>query len=231
VALHDPPPELDACDFMDLFEKAVTVPDDGTALQALSLALDRTENTLSRAFITDLIERLRAQHRDVAERDALTGCFNRVYLSRAWPLSVQVALAGKSILTLALVDLNGFKKINDQYGHRVGDTILEEWARDFSKNVPTSISVGRWGGDEFYVFFTADRMDQVQQKLTLVHKAACVQTSRGLSMRATIGAITRDYTDADIADLNACFDQADAVLRTAKRAGVEFSLNNASALT
>lgn len=86
---------------------------------------------------------------ELAHHDSLTGLANRkLFYDR---LKTELALARRHELSLALLmlDLNGFKPVNDTYGHQAGDQLLQEVARRISECVREADSVARMGGDEF----------------------------------------------------------------------------------
>lgn len=84
-------------------------------------------------------------------RDALTNAFNRGYVMRALASSMEVAKTGYP-LSIILIDLDHFKKVNDQYGHVAGDYVLKESCRILHETVVrTDDSLGRYGGEEFIV--------------------------------------------------------------------------------
>ena len=86
-----------------------------------------------------------------AERTALveplTGLANR----RGTEAAIQSRVARKRRFSLLMLDLNGFKKINDTYGHSAGDQVLKHFAAELKQLFRVTDSVGRWGGDEFVV--------------------------------------------------------------------------------
>lgn len=77
-----------------------------------------------------------------ARHDVLTGLPNRRALTRAW-----AAMAGPK--ALILIDLVGFKAVNDSHGHIVGDALLQQVATRLGATVPPPGLLARWGGDEF----------------------------------------------------------------------------------
>jgi diguanylate cyclase (GGDEF)-like protein len=86
-----------------------------------------------------------------ATRDDLTGLLNRHALEAETDAALARARARGSVVAVLFVDLDGFKPINDQYGHAVGDEVLRAVARRLSTAVRTTDRVARFGGDEFVV--------------------------------------------------------------------------------
>jgi diguanylate cyclase (GGDEF)-like protein len=83
------------------------------------------------------------------EVDSLTGLVNRRGIDRHLEESVSHAEDGG--LALILLDLDGFKEINDNEGHQLGDEVLRDCAARWSKLVPRGVELGRYGGDEFAI--------------------------------------------------------------------------------
>ncbi|MEJ2603890.1 MAG: diguanylate cyclase [Gammaproteobacteria bacterium] len=99
--------------------------------------------------ITERKERER-QMESYALSDALTGLFNRRgFEQHARPLLARDAESGTG--AVIFLDINGFKAINDQHGHRLGDALLQSFADRLRANLRPQDVVGRWGGDEFVV--------------------------------------------------------------------------------
>lgn len=89
------------------------------------------------------------QLRALAEHDALTGLPNRLLALDRLQQAMALARRTGSALTVAYLDLDGFKAINDQYGHQAGDQVLIEVARRLKSLVRASDTASRLGGDEF----------------------------------------------------------------------------------
>ena len=123
----------------------------GTAVVISALALLRT------------LSLLRASERQV-ERDALTGQLNRLGLSRR----LDAAHASPETTWAALVDVDGFKEVNDRYGHDAGDVVLQVVAARLAAAVGRDGVVARPGGDEFVVLTGRDDPDRLAARL-----AAC----------------------------------------------------------
>jgi diguanylate cyclase (GGDEF)-like protein len=92
-----------------------------------------------------------AKMRDLAIRDGLTGLFNRRYILEQLEESITRAVASGEHLTIALIDIDHFKKINDRLGHLVGDAVLRDFARHLENRLRGSDLVGRYGGEEFVI--------------------------------------------------------------------------------
>jgi diguanylate cyclase (GGDEF)-like protein len=84
--------------------------------------------------------------------DPLTGCYNRSYLNERLPQEINRARRYKHPLSLILSDIDHFKKVNDTYGHLVGDHVLKEFVKCFMEVIRYNVDwVGRYGGEEFLI--------------------------------------------------------------------------------
>lgn len=86
-----------------------------------------------------------------AEHDKLTGCFNRHYLMEILDNRFRKIKLNTGQLTVMFVDLDGFKKINDEYGHDFGDQILQRFGQLLKQQLREEDIIARYGGDEFVV--------------------------------------------------------------------------------
>lgn len=84
-------------------------------------------------------------------KDPLTGIANRRHFSEEADKAIALAHRSGSPLVLAMLDLDHFKRVNDQYGHPVGDEVLAEMVRRCQERLRSSDQIGRWGGEEFIV--------------------------------------------------------------------------------
>lgn len=83
--------------------------------------------------------------------DGLTGAFTHGYLQEVLEIEIQRALTQKTPLSVMLIDIDDFKRINDSHGHLFGDRVIKETAETISANVRSDDILGRYGGDEFVV--------------------------------------------------------------------------------
>lgn len=102
-----------------------------------------------------------------ALRDGLTGLANRPAIIAALTRALDDAKFSGATTALLFFDLDGFKPINDTYGHAAGDELLKEVARSLTKAVRSSDTVGRLGGDEFVVICVdaGERVDDVVKRI------------------------------------------------------------------
>jgi diguanylate cyclase (GGDEF)-like protein len=91
------------------------------------------------------------QMQRLADRDSLTGLYNRRRVQELLEAAIAEAARQWQRVGLLFIDLNGFKGINDEYGHAAGDKVLATAAKRIAARVRAGDIVGRYGGDEFVV--------------------------------------------------------------------------------
>ena len=123
------------------------------------LSLEGLLFTISIAFILLAMakERTEYHHRTAASTDALTGIANRRgFLEQA--MAQRAAASANSPVAVLLFDIDHFKRVNDRFGHPVGDRTLQIFAETAKAHIGELGTVGRWGGDEFVaVLFDTSR--------------------------------------------------------------------------
>ena len=109
---------------------------------------------------------------DIVVKDELTGVFNRRFINERLPVQLfNHALAGTAAYLLML-DIDFFKHINDVYGHRVGDAVLQQFAGLLQAAVPNSASwVARYGGDEFLLYLEDVSRAEAETITRTLHEA------------------------------------------------------------
>ena len=88
----------------------------------------------------------------VALRDGLTGLANRRNVEER----IEWRIAHLQVFSVAMLDLERFKQVNDSYGHLAGDDLLQQFAQELRSNSRSTDLVGRWGGDEFILILDCD---------------------------------------------------------------------------
>ncbi len=99
---------------------------------------------------SDELDRLRREHAEARElscRDSLTASYNRRYLDER--LVALLGARGTSDLSVALADADHFKQVNDTFGHRFGDRVLQRIVAELSRGLPDGAFCARYGGEEF----------------------------------------------------------------------------------
>jgi len=168
-------------------------------------------------------EQLRCQRdamQQLADTDALTGLQNR----RAGLARLEEAIASAREsglpLTVAFVDIDWFKRINDHYGHGVGDQVLVAVASTLTSCVRYQRDVVRMGGEEFLLLLPGTQMDMACRRMNTVRRritgAGAALNIKGLSVSVSIGLAALDETDASSQMLLA---RADAAMYRAKHGG------------
>ena len=90
-----------------------------------------------------------------ASRDSLTGLRNRLWVEK----QIERRISSNSPFSVAIVDIDGFKLVNDQHGHLVGDELLQQFSAELRSASRTSDVVGRWGGDEFILVLDGTKQE------------------------------------------------------------------------
>ncbi|MGY1615605.1 diguanylate cyclase domain-containing protein [Geodermatophilus sp. SYSU D00691] len=155
------------------------------------------------------VELIRTQQ-TLASTDPLTGLCNR----RAFLRRLELALDETSTTVICLVDLNGFKSVNDRRGHGAGDAVLQQVAQALAASVRESDTVARLGGDEFAVLAgvsAALPADSLAERL----RAAVALAGRSVGVTASVG-VAQVCAGDDVLDL---LHRADAAMYRAKTAG------------
>jgi diguanylate cyclase (GGDEF)-like protein len=92
--------------------------------------------------------------KEFAQKDYLTGLYNRRYLFEIGEIMFQNAVRGNMNMAFVMIDIDFFKKINDNYGHSAGDFILKSIAEIFKENFRKSDIISRYGGEEFCIILS-----------------------------------------------------------------------------
>jgi diguanylate cyclase (GGDEF)-like protein len=101
---------------------------------------------------------LRSQY-DQATRDTLTGCYRRHYFMEELTREALLAKRSQMPLSVLFIDIDFFKRLNDTYGHVVGDDVLRQVGGMFLSMIRRSDIVARWGGEEFVVLLRNTTLD------------------------------------------------------------------------
>ncbi len=120
------------------------------------------------------VAQLESELRQISEKvhtDYLTGTLNRRGLKDAFDRELAIAEREGTATSVALLDIDNFKKLNDNFGHQVGDDVLVHLARLIKETVRPGDSVARYGGEEFLILLPNAEIDQASAVLTRLQRA------------------------------------------------------------
>ncbi|HEU0054753.1 MAG TPA: sensor domain-containing diguanylate cyclase [Longimicrobium sp.] len=163
----------------------------------------------------ELVDRLRAQ----ATIDPLTGCHNRRGFDEVLQLEFARARRYGRPLSLVLLDIDHFKRINDDFGHEVGDHALQRIGRAVRHTFRTTDSACRYGGEEFALIFPEtprEEAERLAERLRVLIETLPPNAEVPRSLTASFGVASFPDDAADIAEL---IRGADRALYTAKANG------------
>lgn len=144
--------------------------------------------------------------------DTLTGAHRKSYFN----IELEEIVKSKIASTLVILDLDDFKRINDTYGHQVGDVILQEFSQLIKHQIRQSDIFARWGGEEFALLLTdIDVTEAVKRSQSLLETISEFSFS-------TIGHLTASFGISYLRDndtIDTLFERADKALYRAKKNG------------
>jgi diguanylate cyclase len=194
-----------------------------TQMQDLLVRQQALEHALGTAAenLGEMRGQLDAMRKEVAT-DSLTGLTNRKYFEVELTAAVRDAHKHNLPLCLAMVDIDHFKRINDNFGHPVGDQVLRVVASILARVVPRQAVAARYGGEEFALVLPGLTLQQAVDLCETLRLDVASKSLRNKSSGQSLGTIT---VSAGVAQLRAgeamtvLVDHADRALYTAKHEG------------
>jgi diguanylate cyclase (GGDEF)-like protein len=181
----------------------IAAPIAGALADAMSLALSNIA----------LREKLRTQ----ALRDPLTSLYNRRYMEDALDRYANLAERNQSTLCVVMLDLDHFKRLNDEHGHALGDAVLTDVAATVLGAIRPSDVACRFGGEEFVVLFPdCTLLEGIAKAEILRGRIERLSENHGARISASFGVATIPETSTKVTDVLA---DADAALYRAKTEG------------
>ena len=173
---------------------------------------------LTHVLLTNARHRRKLQ--ELATRDGLTGLANRRRTAEIAIGELATAAATYKPMTIALIDLDHFKDINDRCGHAAGDQVLREFARLSRGLLLPSDTMGRWGGEEFLLVMPDTPLDLALQRVEAIRLAALtiVLPPTALDARVSLSAGLAT-SDEGATSLDEIIARADVALYEAKNQG------------
>ena len=173
--------------------------------------------------VRDAMGDTEAQRRlqELAETEPLTGLMNRRGFLRVATEKIEVARGRDHPMSVAVLDLDHLKKINDTHGHAVGDAVITRIARVISKNIRQNDAAGRLGGDEFVILFDGANAEVAERACQRIRDELSDSAIRlgdaivdGITLSGGIsGIVSTDRT------IDAALARADSLMYSAKQMG------------
>jgi diguanylate cyclase (GGDEF)-like protein len=166
------------------------------------------------------VEAKRELQEHLANIDALTGAYNRRFLSNFTESYLKIVKREKSIFSLMIVDIDDFKFVNDTYGHNVGDEILILLVDQMKDLLRENDIIVRFGGDEFIVLLPDTNQENTinvaNKLLEKINEIRCPFKDEFVSITVSIG--TAEYNKND-ENIESIIRRADESLYTSKHKG------------
>jgi diguanylate cyclase (GGDEF)-like protein len=170
------------------------------------------------AGLQDFLSRSKRRLSDLAFRDHLTGLYNRRSFDSRLRDEVERSRRYGRPFTLLLIDIDHFKRCNDQYGHPKGDEVLRGVSRLILSSIRRSDFAARYGGEEIAVVLPETPRDQGERAAEKIRRtvAELSETYTGIAITVSVGGIC---CEAESCEGAALVERVDAALYEAKRSG------------
>ncbi len=169
------------------------------------------------SYFLSTIRKLYEHEKDLARIDPLTGAVNRRYFYILAENEIYRAKRFKRSLSLAFLDIDNFKMINDTLGHGIGDELLKTVTISIIENLRTSDVLARFGGDEFAILLPETGSKQVREVIDKVKKILMdVVRENHWPVSFSIGVVTAGERNYNIDDI---IKTADELMYSVKKSG------------
>jgi diguanylate cyclase (GGDEF)-like protein len=154
----------------------------------------------------------------ITQIDALTDCYNHKSFHEYLDKLIEQRESKHSLLHLAIIDIDNFKKVNDTYGHWVGDIVLKSVSHTLKELVTPNEYVARYGGEEFAVIFTGKTGEEAYQILDKIRlEIAQTKHPEMDHQSVTVSMGLQSYVEGE--ERENLFKRADHSLYTSKKTG------------
>ena len=167
------------------------------------------------------LEKMNKQLNQLAHHDALTGLRNRLNMEANIEEVLEASQKNGIEFAVLMLDLDWFKRVNDQYGHDVGDFVLRELAQILKQSVREGDHVYRAGGEEFVVLLNRISYQDAKQKAERIRQSVenYVFMANGVKLRKTISGGLYHSSLMNVSSVKELLKQADKALYRAKNSG------------
>ncbi len=168
-------------------------------------------------FFISKFKKLLQHESKMAQTDSLTEALNGPYFSELLQMEIDRLTRYNRPFTLAYLDVDDFKRINDQFGHSIGDALLKALAETLQKTIRTTDILARLGGDEFALLFPETGYESAQFAIRRVqHSFLEAMKKKRWAVTLSIGMVTFENPPAN---KDAAIKRADQLMSMAKHGG------------
>jgi diguanylate cyclase len=176
-------------DAADLREAANRLLQDAKPAAPDQGAKDQTASDTAPAELTQLLLDLEEMKRE-AHTDGLTGIANRKAFDEKLRDAAMAAMERGECLSILLIDIDHFKRINDSHGHQAGDQVIRTLAKTLQQNVKGRDTTARYGGEEFAVILPATTLGDAVQVAENIRRSIAALHLRSINRDEDLGSIT-----------------------------------------
>ncbi|MCS5421798.1 MULTISPECIES: cache domain-containing protein [Psychrilyobacter] len=197
---------------------------DGTLLSAeiSTSALELEDEKRQITFLRDITKRkgMEKNLKELSIRDGLTQLYNRRYIFKKLKSEVEKSNENGLPLSISLIDIDHFKKINDVFGHMMGDEVLKKIAVALQENLRDEDHIGRYGGEEFLIILPNTKSEEalkiIERIKTIINQLRWKDDKLAVSFS---GGIIEKNSKTSYTKLEEMVDEVDKLLYRAKNNG------------
>ncbi len=168
-------------------------------------------------FFLMTIKKLLAREQALARTDSLTRIPNRRAFYERTQIEIERTIRANRPLSIAYIDVDNFKQINDIHGHSFGDSVLRSIAQTIKKNIRLTDIVSRFGGDEFVILMAETDEDRVKEAVGRVYQHLMEMIkSKNLSVTFSIGVGT---WYSPVSNIDELIKESDSLMYSVKKDG------------
>ena len=207
-------------------EKVVTLKDSRTVLISIALDISLQKEAQSKLIDTHVkltrqtqaLQEAQAKLKEQANRDPMTNMHNRRYFAQMSEKIVSIAKRTKEPLGFMMIDIDNFKKVNDTYGHNVGDEVIKMLANKLISRVRESDIAARFGGEEFAIILpNTDLKSASEVAETIRLEVEQIKYNDNLHFTISIGVSELNHEDTK--SVTEALNNSDKALYEAKASG------------
>ena len=193
---------------------------EGLAIAILAPLLIAPLMSLQILRLLSKLDEAERQLQVLSHTDELTQTYNRRYFMQYADQELKRAQRSGETFSIAILDLDNFKQINDQWGHLVGDQVLRELPRMFTEHIRQADVFARYGGDEFIFLFPQTNRQQIQVWADRIYEKFAGRSIQLEDLEIQpLFSVGIAVFESSMSDLDELLKQADDSLYQAKRKG------------